>query len=92
MGQLVFISWLLVGLVNGGELLNLTSLPQGKQNYDIKENFCRLWAHTSVLLDQSQRIVIDGGMAKFKVMKNDDPGDFWEVPDLRKWNKYSSNH
>lgn len=39
--------WFLVIQVNGGDLLNITSLPQSKQDYDIKDNFCRLWAHTS---------------------------------------------
>ena len=37
-----------------------------------------------VLLEGTQKIVIDGGMAKFKLLKGDDPDDYFEVPDLRK--------
>ena len=30
-------------------------------------------------------------MAKFKILKGDDPSDYWEVPDLREYIPTSSN-
>ena len=41
--------------------------------------------YPGVLLEGTQKIVIDGGMAKFKLLKGDDPNDYWEVPDLSKY-------
>lgn len=41
--------------------------------------------YPAVLLEGMKKIVLDGGMAKFKLLKGDDPSDYWEVPDLSKW-------
>ena len=47
--------------------------------------------YLGVLLEGTQRIVIDAGMGKFKLLKGDDPTDYWEVPDLRKWSLFQPN-
>ena len=48
--------------------------------------------YSGVYQKKSKRIVIDGGMAKFKILKGDNPSDYWEVPDLRRCIPTSSNY
>ncbi|RPA71406.1 hypothetical protein BJ508DRAFT_336067 [Ascobolus immersus RN42] len=64
--------------VLGGNVIGIQSLRGSETEYSISENFCRLLAHKTLVI--GDKLVIDGGMAKFKITLNN--GSEFEVPDL----------
>lgn len=65
-------------------VLNVDQVPASSRNYTLSENFCRLGAHSSIIVknDKRHELVIADGTALFLWTVN---GTEYKIPDLSKF-------